>query len=260
MKRKVAVYQPDAAGRDKTERLALLEGAMKTLGRGGADLIVCPELYMSGYNVGAAVHRLAEPADGPFATAVAGLARDWRMAVVYGYPEAAGGRTYNAAAAIGPGGERLANHRKLALPPGREPDLFSPGDGLTLFDFAGVRAALLICYDAEFPEAVRAAASAGAEVVVVPTALSDRWSIVANKMIPTRSLENGVFLAYANHGGREGDLVYLGHSCIVGPDGSDLARAGAKEEVIVAEIDLGAIAAARTRLPYLNDRSRIPAA
>lgn len=260
MRRRLAVYQPDAAGRDKAGRLALLERAMRALGRGGADLIVCPELYMSGYNVGDAVHRLAEPADGPFAKAVAGLARDWRMAVVYGYPETADGRIYNAALALGPGGERLANHRKLALPPGREPDLFSPGHGLTLFDVAGTRATLLICYDAEFPEAVRAAAAAGAEVVVVPTALAERWSIVANRMIPTRALENGVFLAYANHAGREDDLVYLGQSCIVGPDGGDLARAGAKEEIIVAEIDLAAIAAMRARLPYLAHRSRMPTA
>jgi predicted amidohydrolase len=119
-----------------------------------------------------------------------------------------------------------ANHRKLQLPSDYERENFMRGGRLTLLDLAGWKAALLVCYDVEFPEAVRACALGGAELVVVPTALRDRWGFVANTMIPTRAFENGVFLLYANYAGSEGDWNYLGASCAIGPDGSEIARAG----------------------------------
>ena len=250
---RLAVYQCDAAGCDKAERLSRLERVMAKLGRGGADLVVCPELYMSGYNVPEQLAGLSEPADGPFAHAVGELAGHWDMAVVYGYPEEVGARRFNSALAIGRDGRKLANHRKLALPPGAEASVFASGAALDLFDLGPFRAALLVCYEAEFPEAVRAVAMAGADLVVVATALSGKWGVVSERMIPTRAVENGVFVAYADHAGREGDLSYFGGSCIVAPDGCDLARAGREEEVIVADLHPGAVAAVRAELPYLAD-------
>jgi len=250
---RIAVFQCDAAGCDKAERLARLARVMAELGRGGADLVVCPELYMSGYNVPEQLAGLAEPMDGPFARVVGELAREWHMAVVYGYPEKAGARRFNSAIAIGRDGRRLANHRKMALPPGPEASAFECGAGLDMFDIGPFKTALLVCYEAEFPETVRAVAMAGADLVVVPTALNAEWGVVAEHMIPTRAVENGVFIAYAGHAGREGDMSYFGGSCIMAPDGQALARAGGKEQVIVADLDPGAVAAVRARLPYLAD-------
>jgi len=105
----------------------------------------------------------------------------------------------------------------------------------------------------EFPETVRSAALAGAHLVIAPTALSDRWPVVARQVIPTRAFENGLFVAYANHAGAHGDVSYLGESCIVGPDGRDLARAGAAPSVIAAALDPAAITAAREAIPFLTD-------
>ncbi|MBL6932085.1 MAG: hydrolase, partial [Rhodospirillales bacterium] len=106
--------------------------------------------------------------------------------------------------------------------------------------------------DVEFPEFVREAALAGAEIILAPTALRSRWGFVANKMIPTRAFENGVFLLYANHAGREGTSEYLGESVIVGPDGAELARAGSGEEVLGARLVSANIERARKTLPYLE--------
>lgn len=249
----VAVYQPAAGGLDPSQRLAALERVLMGSGRPKPRLLVCPELFMSGYDVGAALERRAEAVDGPFAKAVARLARKHRQAILYGYPETAMGRRYNSAACFGPDGRLLANHRKLALPPGMEARYFQPGKDLTFFSLGGFRLALLVCYDAEFPELVRAVAQAGAQVVVVPTALRDCWSSVARRMMPTRAFENGVYLLYANHAGREGGMSYLGASCILGPDGEDLARAGAGEELLQASLDLPRLRKAQARLPYLDD-------
>jgi predicted amidohydrolase len=76
--------------------------------------------------------------------------------------------------------------------------------------------------------------------------------------VPTRAFENGVFLLYANYAGREDDWAYLGASCAIGPDGSEVARAGSGEEMLRADLDFGLIAPARATLPYLTDRVAIP--
>ncbi len=247
---RAAIFQSDTAGLTPDQRLERLRRAATGL---RADLLLCPELFLSGYAVGPALPELAEPMAGPFAAAVAAIARESGVAIAYGYPERAGGRLYNAAQCIGPDGRRLANHRKLTVAPGFEADYFTPGAGPTLFVLGGVTLALLVCYDVEFPETVRAMAEAGAQAVLVPTALASKWEVVARLLVPVRAFENGLHLLYANHAGREGAVEYLGASCIVGPDGRDLARAGPEETLLVAELDLAGNAAARARVPFLRD-------
>lgn len=224
----------------------------REIARERLDLVVCPELFMSGYNVGNEIAALAEPRGGPYAARIAELARSNGTAIVYGYPERDGELVYNAATCIGADGGAVANHRKLLLPPGFEENVFAPASGLTLFTLEGARCAMLICYDAEYPEALRAAAEAGAEVVIVPTALAENWSTVALQLMPTRAFENGVWLLYANHAGEENGANYFGGSCIVAPDGKDAARAGPQEELIVADVDLSRVSAAQQRLPYVK--------
>lgn len=254
---KVAVYQSGAQANCLPEaRLADLDRALADCAS-PPDLIVCPELFLSGYRSGERHHALAEPVDGPSAQAVGLLARKYGCCIVYGYPEAAGGIVFNAAAAIGPDGARLANHRKTLLPNAYERTWFAPGDRFTSFSLGGWKVALIVCYEVEFPEILRESAQQGADLVVVPTALTENWGVVAHQVVATRAFENGIYIAYANHAGREHDLAYLGASCIVDPHGKDLARAGASEEVIAAELDEASLIAARAVLPYLVDCRRI---
>ena len=63
------------------------------------------------------------------------------------------------------------------------------------------------------------------------------YTFVCRALVPARAYENHLFLAYANRCGREGELEYVGQSCIVAPDGADLARAGPGEELILADVD-----------------------
>ena len=254
---RVAVAQHDAALKGPGERFDWLARQARDLA-GVNHLLVCPELFMSGYDVGDDLHRFAEPADGDFADRVSDLARETGMAIVYGYPERDGEAVYNAALCIDTDGATLANHRKAVLPPGFESQFFGHGDGLTLITVAGVRVAVVICYEIEFPETVRNVAQLGAEVVCAPTALVAQWGQVANQLIPTRAFENGVYVLYANHAGREGKSHYLGHSCIVDPWGRDIARAGPDPAVITATVETETVRAAQERLPYLRDCAAIP--
>lgn len=249
---KAGIFQCAGGGLTPAQRLEKLAGALAQQSPDAFDLLVCPELFMSGYAVGDALPELAETVDGPFAGRIRQLAQQHRTAIVYGYPERDGDTLYNSAACIDADGELLANHRKLMLPPGFEADYFTAGAAPALFTLGGLRCAILICYDAEYPEAVRAMAQAGAQVVIVPTALSGSWPVVARQVMPTRAFENGVWLLYANHAGVEGAVSYLGESCIVAPDGQDAARAGAGEGLISAPLDAEQVAACQARLPYLR--------
>lgn len=251
----LGLFQPDARNTDPADRLHRLQMLFTDPMVQRCDLLVCPELFMSGYFAGDGFDDCAEARDGHFAEQVSVLARKSRCAIVYGYPERAGGRVMNSALATGPDGRIMANHQKSLLPHDYEEKHFSAGGKPTIFTLNGWRIGLLICYEVEFPEAVRFYARTGCDLVLAPTACLQQWSVVARNVVPTRAFENNIFVAYANHAGEESGNRYLGESVIVSPWGQDLARAGDVESVITAELHHSEIARARTRLGYLDHAS-----
>ena len=254
---RIAIFQGPAETGSVARNLRLLEERAAAAAGAGADLLICPEMFLTGYSIGAAAAaRLAEPADGPSFASAAAIARKTGLALLYGYPErGADGAIYNAVRLIDRDGQGFANYRKCHLFGDLDRGMFWAGSGPSaVVDLGGVRVGLLICYDVEFPESVRLLALAGADLVAVPTALMDPSEVVARTVVPARAVENQVFLAYANRCGRERDLRYCGQSCVVGPDGADLARAGGAEELILADLDLERLAASRRDNTYLADR------
>ncbi|MEL6620415.1 MAG: carbon-nitrogen hydrolase family protein [Pseudomonadota bacterium] len=254
---RLCVAQAPADLEGTAARLAWLRGALPAIATQRADLVLLPELFACGYNIGDAVADRAEPLDGPTFSAVAGMAQDCGVAIHYGFAERDGDHLFNAAVCVAPGGNILCHHRKLAIPPGFERTHFKPGHGCGIAEYRGLTIATLICYDAEFPETVRHVAGQGADLVLVPTALGAQWGWVARAMIPTRAYENGVFLAYANSAGTERGMDYLGQSVIAAPDGVELARAGPGPELLFSDLDRARVKAARDRLPYLADRQAL---
>ena len=254
---RIAIYQGPAEAGSIARNLDLLKArAMEAAGR-GARLMICPEMFLSGYNIGPEqASRLAEPANGLALTRVAALARGSGIALLLGYPERGEDNAiYNAVRLIGRDGRSLANYRKCHLFGDLDRDMFRAGESPpAVIELDGIRVGLLICYDVEFPESVRLLALAGADLVAVPTALMKPFEVVARTVVPARAVENQVFLAYANRCGREGDLRYCGLSCVVGPDGADLVRAGRGEELVFADLDFDRLRAARALSPYLRDR------
>ena len=254
---RVALLQGPKAPGTKAAMLAKLRQAAAQAAAKGAQLLVVPELFLTGYNIGAdALHALAEPADGPSAAEAAAIARESGVALLYGYPEQGeDGRLYNSALLLGSAGETLANYRKTHLFGDMERQTFSSGgEPFVLADLAGRRVGLLICYDVEFPELVRGLALRGANLVAVPTALMTPYHFVPRMMLPVRAFENQVFLIYANRCGDESGMAYVGESCIVAPDGSVLARAGADEMLLTATLDDAAMTDSRASNSYLQDR------
>jgi predicted amidohydrolase len=254
---RIAIFQGPEQAQTPPQAVDLLARQAADAARRGARLLICPEMYLTGYNIGPeAARRLAEAPDGASAQAVMRIARKAGIAILYGYPELGpGGEVYNTAQLIDRGGRLAAAYRKTHLFGEIDRAAFSAGAALPEpVEFEGLKLGILICYDVEFPENVRTLALKGADLVAVPTALMQPFDIVARTIVPARAYENQVFLAYADRCGAEGELTYCGLSCVIAPDGSDLARAGRSEALIVADLDLDRLKQSRALNTHLADR------
>lgn len=253
---RLALLQGPSGSGDVAGNLRLLEATARAAAAEGVRLLATPEMFLTGYDIGPDnVRRLAEPADGESARRVQAIARDTGLAIVYGWPERDGEAVYNAVSLVDRDGTSLAGYRKTHLYGEVDRSAFRRGEsGFVTARLDGVVVGLLVCYDVEFPETVRALALAGADLVVVPTALMRPYDVVARTVVPARAFENQVYVAYANRTGRETHLEYCGLSCVVAPDGTDLVRAGRGEEVVHAEMSLDALRAARAENSHLPDR------
>jgi len=240
---RIALWQCEQRPLDVAGNLRRLDAAAARAAADGADLLLVPEMFLTGYAIGAeATRRLAEPADGPAAQAMAALAQRHGVAMAWGYPERAGADVFNAAQCVDAQGRMAGHHRKVHLYGDADRAAFTPAAGFSpVFVLKGWRVAFLICYDLEFPEAVRAAALAGAELLLVPTANMTGFDAVPLTLLPARAYENQCFVAYANCCGSEGTgasaLTYAGLSAVAAPDGSVLARAGRGDSWLLADLD-----------------------
>lgn len=239
---RVALWQcrPAPAG-DVPAALERLDAVLAEAAAAEADVLVTPEMFLGGYAVPVpAVHAAADPPDGPAADAVAALSARHGIAVAYGCAERSpAGRVHNAAR-LAAGGRTVLTHHKMQLFGDLDRERFAAGDALpSAVELGGRRVALLICFDVEFPEAVRAAAEAGADLVLVPTANMVGYEAVSRVLVPARAYENGVAVAYANYVGQEtpapGETVRYGGLSAVGlPDATvSLASADADQLLLV---------------------------
>lgn len=252
---RTALLQSSGRPGSVAANLKALDEAAARAADAGAGLLVAPEMYLTGYAIGDDVARLAEAADGPSATAVAEMAVRHGVAVAYGYPERDGELVFNSVQLIGSDGVRAANYRKTHLFGCFERDSFTPGEqAVVQAELGGLRIGLMICYDVEFPENVRAHALAGTDLLLVPTAQMHPFQFVAESVVPVRAFENQMYVAYVNRVGKEGEFEFVGLSTLAGPDGVARTRAGRDEQLVFADADPAFLAASREANPYLRDR------
>jgi predicted amidohydrolase len=231
----LAGLQHDGVSGDVDANLAIIAEAAREAAARGARILVTPEMFVTGYNIGERLAPLAT-ADLPEPLPTGGIA--------------------NALVLVDSDGSVLLRYRKTHLFGGLDRALFEAGDALPdAVEIDGVRVSVLICYDVEFPETVRAAALDSADVVIVPTAQMEPYAHIAERLIPVRAWENQVHLVYVNRVGTEGELTYVGRSSIVAPAGEVLASLdGTTTGLLLATIDPEATRRAREENPYLADR------
>ena len=279
----VAAVQLPGCGVDLDANAQVAADGLERAASMGAEIAVLPELALWPYFCVDEPERYrgwAVPVPGPLVERFGMLARRLEMAVVLPLYEhdTLTGRFHNAAVVIGPDGElqtsvdrhgmeRLVT-RKLHLPAGSEPPPgfdepahFTAGDGLGVYEVAGLRFGVLICYDRRFPECWRELRALGAEAALVPVAASGGDSpdfFVCE--LRTHARENGLVGIAANKCSEErlGDkrVENFGESVIVDVEGEVVARrsGGAGPGPVTLALDLEHLEEQRNHLRYFHDR------
>ncbi|NQD90547.1 carbon-nitrogen hydrolase family protein [Paenarthrobacter sp. CM16] len=253
----LSVLQANASVMDVDANLQTIDDAAQRASQAGAAVLLTPELFPVGY-APLRLHAELDPATLPgIRGRLAEIARRHTIGLVYSLPAVANDEDawHITATLLDASGAEVLNYAKVHLFGEEERKAFvAAQEPPAVVDFNGVRTSMLICYDVEFPEAVRAAATRGAELLLVPTALSAGFDNVPQVLIRARALESQLNVAYANHSGHEDVYTFLGGSVVAGPDGSLLAAAGDGATLLFAEVGTGTVKAARDEVPYLRER------
>lgn len=262
-------------GRDVDDNLARIAALTEEARAQGAGLLALPEACLGGYlsvlGRGRDGSHDAEPeslppvmdVDGPELRRVAQVAGD--MTLVVGLCESDGTTRYNSAAIVSGDGV-LGVHRKVHQPLG-ESLYYDAGEVFEAFETPVGRMGALICYDKAFPEAARALALDGAEVVACISAwpasrtatagdlADDRWTHRFNLFDGARALENQIVWVASNQTGTFGSLRFVANAKIIGPGGDVRATTGTAAGMAVATLDVQAeLEAARRAMFHLGDR------
>jgi predicted amidohydrolase len=242
---------------------AAVELITRAAGQGG-QLIATPEMTtLLDRKPGAAWEKSTTEEADPGLQAFRQLAADLSVTLLVGSIaiRAREGKCANRSFLIGPTGAVLARYDKIhmfdvELNPAnvfRESDSYLPGEAAVLGRTPEARLGMTICYDVRFPELYRQLAVAGAQIITVPAAFTRitgeaHWHI----LLRSRAIETGCFILAPAQGGRHQDgRETYGHSLIVDPWGRVLAEGGVDPGVIMADLDLTEVDAARGRVPSL---------
>jgi len=256
MKISAGIFQYKMRDESPSKRIERLEAQLQK--NDALDLIVCPELFLSGYGSFDKIKEYCEASNGDYAKQISLLAKKYSTAIVYGYPEIDNDNLFNSAQYFDSKGMSLANHRKKMLPPtADESKIFKPGSESSIITINGIKAAIVICYELEFPEIIRKLALQGVELIIAPTGQSSHWPAAALYNCRTRAFENGIYIIYANSTGNLNGINFMGESKIIGADGLDINNANEDEKVITGEIDTNEISLVRNKLPYLDDARKL---
>ena len=253
---RVAVFQgSSSADGDVSSTVAQVELQAQRASRDhSANLLVFPELFLSGYGLSresmlSAARYIIEK---KVLAHLQDVARQYSIALLIGYPELVDEKIYNSATLINEHGEILLTYRKTHLWAEKERQLFAEGDQLSsVVEIRGVRVGVVICYDLEMAETTRSLTLRGAQLILVSTAIANSAANenIIRLIVPTRAMENHVWLAYANLAPPK----FIGMSCIVGPDGNELCRVES-DPLIVADLIPRNYLHTIRETPYLADR------
>jgi predicted amidohydrolase len=256
---KLALAQVSSKREDKKENLQKIEEFTVKAKEQAADLVIFPELSLTGYVVRDQIYQLAETIPGSATKKIEGIARKTGVHIIFGMPELSEktkATIFNTAVFIGPKGF-IGKYRKMYLPTHsvfEEKRYFRVGYQTAAFNTALGNIGLCICYDLFFSEVCRLTRLKGAQLIVSISASPSVRRSYFEILTAARALENTAFLAYVNLVGVEEGLQFWGGSRLVSPTGDVLAKAKYDEEdFVTCEVDYNDIRPAETFIPILRD-------
>lgn len=255
------------SGTDPAANLLLVREYANRAVDAGAELVVFPEATMCRFGVPLAP--IAEPLDGPWANGVRRIATEAGITVVAGmFTPADDGRVMNTLVAAGPGtpNEPDAHYHKIHLYDAfgfAESRTVAPGHEPVVITVNDVRVGLTVCYDIRFPELYTELARRGASLIVVCASWGsgsgklDQWTLLAR----ARALDSTSYVAAAGQADPGGTLTSsgaptgVGGSLVASPLGQVLVSAGAEPQLLVADIHVENVTAARDSIAVLRNHS-----
>jgi predicted amidohydrolase len=255
----VALAQISCKVGDKKHNINVMKNNIKRAKEKGANLVIFPELSLTGYLNRDLAYELAEPIPGSSIYSLEEIAKKENIHIVFGMPEQsekAHAVLYNTAVLLGPDG-LIGKYRKTHLPTHsvfEEKRYFRLGYEAPVFETEIGKIGLTICYDMFFPEISRLLRLKGSQLIVCISASPAVRSRFFEVFTAARALENTVFLAYVNLVGVENGLQFWGGSRTIAPDGSMLAKAKYDEEdLVIGTIDYADLERAEAFVPTLRD-------
>lgn len=257
---RLAVAQIISTG-DPSANLELVRSYASDAKEAGARLVVFPEATMCAF--GNPLGDIAEPLDGPWATAVRQIAAELGIVIVAGmFVPGEGGRVRNTLLAAGPGVD--ASYDKIHLFDAfgfAESDSVDAGTSPVTFTVDGTKIGLSTCYDVRFPALFTANAAAGADINIVCASWgagegkAEQWDLLTR----ARALDSTTFVvacgqgdpASAGHPPAGAAPTGIGHSAVISPLGVPMVVLGEQPELAVVDIDPSVVAEVRAKLPVL---------
>lgn len=256
---RIALAQISCKRANKEENLKKMEEIVKKFKDQSLDLVIFPELSLTGYIVRDQIYELAEIIPGPSTYAVEKIAEKTQAHIIFGMPEVSEktkATIYNAAVLVGPKGY-IGKYRKMYLPTHsvfEEKRYFRSGYQSAVFNTELGRLGLIICYDIFFPEVSRLTRLKGAQLIVCISASPAVRKTFFEILTSARAIENTAFLAYVNLVGIEDGLQFWGGSRLIAPSGRVLAKAKYDEEdFVICDVDYRDIKPIETFVPTLKD-------
>jgi len=258
---RVAVAQMNSVLLDVERNLEKAEGLLRSAAAMGAEIVLVPEAFTTGYDVGDRLAKVGDRIPGRTTAAIGSLCRELRVHFYGSFIEKSEQGYHNTAVLMGPKGDILARYRKVHLF-SAEKAMFLPGEEPAVVETELGRLGLTICMDLLFPEYIRGLVLSGAEYLLNTTdwlryGPLDEWEWCERQpraLAVVRALENTVGLAMACQWGKEGPFTKFGHSCIVSPSGRILAGVEEGEGVAVHEMSRDKIEEWQKTATYLEDR------
>jgi len=252
---RVAIDQLDVALARPDQNFAQVVADVKEAAKAGADVIVIPEMWNTGY----ALDQLGDLADldGQRTKQIlARLARDNQINIVGGSVAIKRGkRFYNTTYVYDRTGQLVGDYDKVHLfGLMNEGEFISAGHAPNRFALDGVKAASAICYDLRFPEWLRTISEGGSQILFLPAQWPvqriDQWRI----LLQARAIENQCFVVAVNRVGDDAANHFGGNSMVIDPLGKVLFEAGEEQGLFYVDIDPAEALAIRGPIPVFNDR------
>ena len=249
MKFRVAVCQFDAEWCNTTSNLALAESFVA---RAGADCIVLPEMFATGFTT--EPQAVAQQMNGEIVEWMRSAAAKYNCAIVGTAIIEAEGRYYNRTLFVGPSGEVTHSDKRHLFSIGGEAEHLTAGSERVVVEYGGLRWLLLTCYDLRFP--VWSRNCGDYDVALYPAAWPASRRFAWQTLLRARAIENEAYVIGANRTGSDPTVSYSGDSAIIDFRGETLAEIGNEEGVITAELDKDALEEFRKRFPTWRDADK----